>query len=178
MSKEDGEVTRSLLEQFRLIFDMYEEAIDKIPETQWRSSEIDYLIPARLILHAIEVGDFYTSPSPESYAPSEKLGTDASKEGFVWDLKPENLPSREVVLEYHREVRINVEGWLIGMSEENLLGRENKFPWTGSTRFGRALYLFGYYRQHFGEVNGELRRRGLPRIKWRTLRSKSLHSTT
>jgi hypothetical protein len=33
---------------------------------------------------------------------------------------------------------------------------------------GRVLYLLEHCRQHFGELNAELRRRGLPRIKWRT----------
>ena len=81
----------------------------------------------------------------------------------------EKLPFKEMELEYHREVRRKVELWLCKMDENYLLAREEKFPWTGSTRLGRALYLLGHYRQHFGEINAELRRRGLPRIKWRTL---------
>jgi hypothetical protein len=161
--EDGGELTNSLIEAFSIIFDMYEEAIEKIPTTQWAIGDIDYLIPARLILHAIETGDFYSSQSPEGFPWGKRFGND------VWDTAAENLPSKEMELEYHREVRSRVESWLSKMSEHDLLTREEKFPWTGSTRLGRVLYLLAHYRQHFGEVNAELRRRGLPRIAWRTL---------
>ena len=49
----DERITDALVEAFNLIFDMYEEAITKIPVSEWMSGDIDYLIPARLILHAI-----------------------------------------------------------------------------------------------------------------------------
>jgi hypothetical protein len=156
-----------LIEQFNLVFDMYEDAIEKIPETQWRSGEIDYLIPARLILHASEVADYYTTDSSEGYLWNKRFEADPEKVG---NIKPGDLPTQNVMLEYHREVRGKIEGWLRGMSEDDLLKAEEKFPWTGSTVLGRMLYILAHYRQHFGEVNAELRRRDLPRIKWRTLR--------
>ncbi|OGD56361.1 hypothetical protein A3K78_10505 [Candidatus Bathyarchaeota archaeon RBG_13_52_12] len=168
MSKEcDGEITRILIEQFSLICDMYEEAIEKIPEIQWRSGEIDYLIPARLILHANEAADYYTTDSSEGYLWNKRFEADPEKIG---DIKPGDLPPQKVMLEYHREVRGKIEGWLRGMSEDDLLKAEEKFPWTGSTVLSRMLYILAHYRQHFGEVNAELRMRGLPRIKWRSLR--------
>jgi hypothetical protein len=167
--KKEGEhLTNILMEQFSLIFDMFEEAIEKIPETQWTSGEIDYLIPARLILHASEAADYYTTDSSEGYLWNKRFEADPEKVG---DIKPGDLPLQEVMLEYHREVRGKIEGWLRVMSEDDLLIAEEKFPWTGSTVLGRMLYILAHYRQHFGEVNAELRRRGLPRIKWRSLRS-------
>jgi hypothetical protein len=145
-----------LIEQFSLVFDMYEDAIEKIPENQWKNGEIDYLIPARLILHASEAADYYTTDSSEGYLWNKRFETDPEKVG---NIKPGDLPTQNVMLEYHREVRGKIEGWLRG-----------KFPWTGSTVLSRMLYTLAHYRQHFGECNAELRRRDLPRIKWRTLR--------
>lgn len=166
-TEDDERLTHTLIEQFSLIFDMYEEAIEKIPENQWKSGEIEYLIPARLILHAIEAGDYYTTESPEDSLWSKRFESDPDK---FWDIPSENLPSKKIGLEYHRAARMKIEGWLRKMSEGDLLQTEEKFPWTGSTRLGRLLYILAHYRQHFGEVNAELRRRGLPRIKWHSLR--------
>ena len=160
-------LAKILIEQFSPVFDMYEDAIEKIPENQWKSGEIDYLIPARLILHASEAADYYTTDSPKGYLGNKRFETDPEKVG---DIKPENLPPQNVMLEYHREVRGKIEGWLRGMSDGDLLKAEEKFPWTGSTVLSRMLYTLAHYRQHFGECNAELRRRDLPRIKWRTLR--------
>lgn len=166
-TEEDKHLTQVLIEQFSLIFGMYEEAIETIPENQWKSGEIEYLIPARLILHAIEAGDYYTTESPEDYLWSKRFESDPE----VGDIPTENLPSNKMELEYHSAVRMKIEGWLRKLSEGGLLQTEDKFPWTGSTRLGRALYILAHYRQHFGEVNAELRRRGLPRIKWRSLQA-------
>ena len=55
------------------------------------------------------------------------------------------------------------------MGDEGLLAPEEDYAWTGSTLLGRLLYMLAHCRQHLGEINAELRRRGLPRIKWRTL---------
>jgi hypothetical protein len=54
------------------------------------------------------------------------------------------------------------------MEDTTVLSQEGSFPWTGSVVLGRVLYLLGHYRQNFGELNAELRRRGLPRIEWKT----------
>jgi hypothetical protein len=160
-------IAKILIEQFSLVFDMYEDAIEKIPENQWKSGEIDYLIPARLILHASEAADYYTTDSPVGYLWNKRFETDPEKVG---DIKPENLPTQNVMLEYHLEVRGKIEGWLRGMSDDDLFKAEDKFPWTGSTVLSRMLYTIAHHRQHLGEVNAELRRRDLPRIKWHAFR--------
>ncbi|UCD96137.1 MAG: hypothetical protein JSV35_06490 [Candidatus Bathyarchaeota archaeon] len=56
--------------------------------------------------------------------------------------------------------------WLRGLSDAGLLSPEKAFPWTGKTKLGRVMYLLAHCRQHIGEINAELRRRGLPRVKW------------
>jgi len=168
MKKEDKELlVSSLIEAFSLIFDMYEEAIEKIPETDWASGEIEYLTPARLILHATEAADYYTTDAPEGHIWKKRFDLDPEAS----DIKTEDLPSKQRMLEYHHEVCSKIESWLRIMSEVDLLETEDRFPWTGSTLLSRVLYIIAHHRQHFGEINAELRRRGLPRIKWRTLQS-------
>ncbi len=56
------------------------------------------------------------------------------------------------------------------LSMDDVMKPEEKFPWTGSTLLGRIIYMLGHHRQHFGELNAELRRRDLPRIKWSSLK--------
>jgi hypothetical protein len=77
------------------------------------------------------------------------------------------------MLEYHTEVRNKINDRLNTLSLTDLLRPEEKFPWTSSTLLGRIIYTFDHYRQHFGELNAELRRRDLPRIKWTTIKQES-----
>jgi len=141
---------------------MFQDAIENIPEEHWRTGEIDYLIPSRLMLHAIESIDGYFSPR-DGFTLGYRFNTDK------WDTAPpEKLPSKDQARTYLREVREKAESWLASLDDSDLLSPETEYPWTGSTLLGRALYTLAHSRQHLGEVNAELRRRGLPRVKWRT----------
>lgn len=155
-------IGEALLEAFKLIWEMYDEALENIPGEHWRAGEIDYLIPARQVYHAVETADFYSGASPDDFPWGQRFDCGC------FDSPPEELPSREQAREYHDEVRVKVADWIRGLDATEILAREKSFSWTGSVVLGRALYLLGHYRQHLGELNAELRRRGLPRIKWTT----------
>lgn len=155
-------VSEALLESFILVWEMYDEAFETIPEEHWRMGEIDYLIPARQVYHAVQAADFYSGSNPDDFPWAQRFG------GGCFDSPPERLPTREQSREYHDEVRVKVTDWILGMEDLKVLSREGAFPWTGSVVLGRVLYLLSHYRQHFGELNAELRRRGLPRIEWKT----------
>ncbi len=155
-------IGEALIEAFKLIWEMYDEALATVPEEHWRAGEIDYLIPARQVYHAVETADFYSGASPNDFPWGQRF------DSGCFDSPPEELPTREQAREYHDEVRMKVTDWIRDLDAPEILAREKSFPWTGSVVLGRALYLLGHYRQHFGELNAELRRRGLPRIKWTT----------
>jgi len=153
----------SLLEAYKLIWDMYDSAIQDVPEEHWRTGEIDYLIPARLVYHAVQTGDFYTEETPDDFPWGHRFG------GGCFEVPPEGLPTKEQAQAYHDEVREKVTEWIKRTGDPGLMSKEEAFPWTGGVILGRALYLLGHYRQHFGELNAELRWRDLPRINWTTL---------
>jgi hypothetical protein len=160
--KQNTDLSVSLLESLSLVFDMYETAIGQIPDPQWNKGEIDYLVPAKQILHGVEVWDSYTSDTPQGYLCDQRFKFTSE----IGKISIEELPSKQEVLEYHYDVRMKTENWLNKLSFTDLMEPEEIFPWTGSTLLGRIVYMFGHHRQHLGELNSELRRRGLPRIKW------------
>ncbi|MCW4012928.1 MAG: hypothetical protein NWF07_08040 [Candidatus Bathyarchaeota archaeon] len=162
MTAEDERLADTLVEEYRLMFIMYEGAIKQIPETHWKSGDIDYLIPARLVFHAIEAADYYTTDTPPGNVWKNRYGIDPES-GHI---PAEKLPNQQQMLEYHQEVCGKIYAWLGGLTMTDMLVSEEKFPWTGPTLLGRIMYLLGHYRQHFGELNAELRRRDIPRIKW------------
>ena len=92
-------------------------------------------------------------------------------QGFEWeDATPEQFPTREQVLEYMNEMQTRVEAWLKGMKDSDLLSPDTSFdspPRMGGSVLGRAMYLLRHSQHHLGELNGELRRRELPRAEWR-----------
>ncbi len=155
-------IGEALLEAFKLIWEMYDDALENIPGEHWRAGEIDYLIPSRQVYHAVETADFYSGASPDDFPWGQRFDCGC------FDSPAEGLHSREQAREYHEEVRVKVADWIRGLDATEMLAREKSFSWTGSVVLGRALYLLGHYRQHLGELNAELRRRGLPRVKWTT----------
>lgn len=157
-------ISESIIENLSLTWEIYAEAIKTIPNIHWRTGDIDYLIPARLMLHIIETIDFYSGNSPKEYTHGYRFNLDRKT------ALPKQLPRKDELQIYLDEVKEKTEYWLTGMEDEAFFYRETEFPWTGSTVLGRFLYLLAHCRQHFGELNAELRRRGLPRIKWSTFR--------
>jgi len=154
-------VSSSLIQAFALTWDMYKDAIENIPDADWRTGTINYLIPARLVYHVLEASDYYSGTSEDN--------TRGKRFNIDWqEASPSQLPSKDQTLVYLDEVRGKVESWLAGIDDEGFVVKQNIFVWTGRTVLSRALYLLSHCRQHFGEINAELRNRGLPRIVWRT----------
>ena len=161
MSSVNSGVTKSVLEAFTLTWDMYRDAIEEIPEEHWRTGDIAYLTPARLVHHALEAVEFYTGDS-EEFKWGNRLGVD-------WETAtPEQLPTKQQATAYLDEMIERTGSWLMAQTDEEITSRQEVFRWTGGTLLSRALYVMMHCRQHLGEINAELRRRGLKRVKWRT----------
>jgi hypothetical protein len=153
-------IQESLVDAFRRNWDMYEELIKSIPNEHWRTGDINYLIPARLVYHVLESADFYTNPTSKGFAWGKHINVN-------WEVATyEQLPTKVSIQSYFREIMEKVNNWLRGMDDSDFLSPQKEFLWTGNTMLGRAIYLLVHCRQHIGEINAELRRRGLARVKW------------
>jgi hypothetical protein len=154
-------IQKALIESYSLIWDMYQEAIKEIPDIEWKTGEIEYLTPSRIMYHVIETGEFYSGYSKE-FDWGHRFNVEC------WEATGEALPGKDETLEYHKEVRSKITEWVTSLNDEDFLEPEIIFKWTGSTLLSRLLYLLSHYHQHFGEINAELCRRNLPRIMWKT----------
>jgi hypothetical protein len=153
-------MVRELTDHFGRTWSMLRGAIEAFPEGQWRSGDVDFLVPARQALHAVEAAEYYMSEYPGEFEWGHRFGAD-------WEgAAPEKLPTRTELLGYLDEVRMKVDKWLAGMGERGLLEPRQDFPWTGKTALGRALYVLRHIQHHLAEMNTELRRRGIDRPKW------------
>jgi hypothetical protein len=160
MVEASTKICESMIENLSLTWQMYKEAINNIPDEEWKTGEIDYLIPARQILHGIETLDFYSTTAPDVYTHGYRFNLDWQR------ASADQLPRKDQLFTYLDEVKEKMETWINGLDDELFHSPELMYPWTGSTLLGRVLYSLEHCRHHLGELNGELRRRGLPRIKW------------
>ena len=81
-------ISEALLEAYTLIWEMYDDALESVPEEHWRTGEIDYLIPARQVYHAVETADFYSGASPNDFPWGRGSTVDVST------LRPRSCPPR------------------------------------------------------------------------------------
>ena len=160
MVEVSSRISESIIENFQLTWQMYQEAIKNIPEEEWNTGPIDYLIPARLILHGLDTLDYYSTKTPEVTIQGFQFKIDDQK------IPAEQLPNQAQMNKYLDDIQEKLETWIKGLDDESFHCPESRFPWTGSTLHGRLLYSLEHSRHHLGELNGELRRRGLPRVKW------------
>lgn len=155
-------LVRELADQFRRQWSTLRESVNAVPDDQWRAGEHIHLVPARLAYHIFGGTEVYArSTSYEEFRRDRVFGGDWQVMGA------EELPDRAAALRHIDALEKAVERWLSSLEDEGLLTTNDGFPWTGEKKLGRALYLLRHTQSHMGEMNAELRRRGLPRGKWR-----------
>lgn len=155
------QVVNELKEQFRRQWAALRGLLVSLPAGQWRNGEITPLVPARLLYHILSGTEVYArSTSYEEYKANQQFSLD-------WQMAlVEGLPDEQAALGHIGRMERQVEGWLDSLGDDGLMAPDPGFPWTGTIKLGRAMYLLRHTQNHLGELNSELRRRGLPRGKW------------
>ena len=157
-------IVASVTDHLTRTFDMLREAIEALPDEEWRVADEDDLIPARQALHIVESSAFYSGEwTGKKFPTGERLDCN-------WEFSAaDELPGRQDVLTYLDEARAKVEAWLTKRGDDGLLRepQDKRFPWTGACELGRALYLIRHTHHHLGKIHNELRRRGDDRPEWR-----------
>jgi hypothetical protein len=161
VSKSTETLVESVKEQWARTWSMWEEMIHSIPDEEWTSGEIDYLIPARHLVHVTVGEDVFSADTPLDDSDEAKwFGVTA------WETAASNLPDKEVALGKLAVFRSTVEARLSQLTDEALLEPEQAHPWTGQTRMSKLLFSLRHTQHHLGEVNAELIRRGIKGIRW------------
>lgn len=162
MEKGTDILVSSFVDRWVRTWKMWEEMIQSIPDAEWTKGEIDYLIPARHLIHVAVGDDVFSLDAPfDQYDHLQWFGVGE------WGTSPEELPSKEVALAKLADIRATVEARLTKLDDAALLEPEKAHPWTGQTRLGKLLYNLRHIQHHLGEVNAELIRRGIQGVGWK-----------
>jgi hypothetical protein len=161
MSKGTEALVASVKDQWARTWSMWEEMIQSIPDEEWARGEIDYLIPARHLIHVTVGEDVFSANTPlDEFDQSKWFGVPA------WETAASDLPSKEIALGRLAVFRSTVEARLSQLTDEALLEPEEAHPWTGQTRMSKILFSLRHTQHHLGEINAELIRRGIEGVKW------------
>jgi len=154
------EIAASFKRQFDRMWKMLSEAIEKCPRDQWKKAPTHpFFVPSRLAYHVIEAVDFYAGDSPEQFTAGERLGVG-------WrTAELENLASKDATLEYLRDTRREMAARLQNLSDTDFFG-PNPFPGRGKNLLELMAYTLRHSQHHLGQLNGELKRRGLQPARW------------
>jgi len=162
MSNKTEPLAESVREQWARTWSMWDEMIRSIPDEEWASGEIDYLIPVRHLIHVTVGEDAFSADAPLDDSDEAKwFGVPA------WETAASDLPGKEVALGKLAVFRSTVEARLSQLTDEALLEPEQVHPWTGQTRMSKMLFSLRHTQHHLGEVNAELIRRGIEGVRWR-----------
>jgi len=148
--------------QFSRLCHMWRDEIKNIPDDEWRKSDIDYMIPARHFCHVMVSADFYTNEySVEDFDWNALCGGD-------WESIPnEQLPAKHEAIQILNDIQSLVESRLQKLNDDDLQEKEKIAPWAGDSVIEKMIYWLRHFQHHLGEVHAELRRRDIPRAKWK-----------
>ena len=157
----DNIVTDALADHFQRVCKMLGKCVESFTDEAWLSCEEGSLPPARICYHVLGGSERYTWQGPtDEFASKRRFRLD-------WEEAPlAGLPSRTDLLELLGEMETTILAWLRGHGYAGLTGDAPTWPWTGKRAIGQALYLLRHLQHHAGELNRELRRRGLAAVEW------------
>jgi len=88
VSKRTETLVASVKDQWARTWSMWEEMIQSIPDEEWARGEIDYLIPARHLIHVTVGEDVFSADTPlDESVESKWFGVPA------WETAASDLPS-------------------------------------------------------------------------------------
>ncbi len=161
MSKQTKVLVSCVQEQWERTWAMWEDMIHNIPDEEWAKGDIDYLIPARHLIHVTVGDDLFTSDEPfEQYDYCQWFGVEA------WETPAAELPSKKVALAKLADFRAVVAARLDKLDDAALLEPEQMYPWVGQIRLSRLIFNLRHLQHHLGEMSAELSRGGLEGVGW------------
>ncbi len=155
-------ISDSLQRQFERVWESLREAIGNCPDRQWKKGDPAVRIPVRQACHMIGAVEMYAGE--KRFAWDRRFGRPVGD--FSSDLPAADLPGKDETLEYLDEMRAHTQTWLGKMSDEKLLSPQRSNRHTGDTYLERVVYMLRHSQHHRGEMNAELRRRGLAPANW------------
>lgn len=145
---------------YRAIFKMIRNAMDKCPESLWyeRTDEPSFW---HQVYHTVFYIDFYLSESPQNFQKPETIISVTPDLGKM----PENTLSQQQIADYMDTVSKKCKEVLDGLTPTELEG-ENKFGWTGATLAHRLIYNIRHAQHHVGRMNSILERKVGGSVGW------------
>lgn len=158
----DTPVTDALVDHFQRVCAMLQSAFETFPDQAWCDEAEDCRAPSRIAYHILLSSERYTWQGlADEYIPKRRFSLN-------WETTPlAQLPTKAEFLQHFRTMAEEILNWLRSHGDTGLASSKPTFPWTGSCMLGQALYLLRHLQHHLGELNTELRRKGLPAGDWR-----------
>ncbi len=157
----ENPITANLINFMQHVWVELKQVIQRTPAEQWILGSSDYLIPARLAYHIVFAADLYASHMGyEEYKPYRKYKMD-------WEAAPaEQLPTQDQIMTFIDETAQTVTQWLTDLGDAGLLEAETDYPWTGTVKLGRAIFIKSHCQWHIAEMFTILRERGIDPGDW------------
>lgn len=151
-----------LLDQFNRSINMLYAVFDNIPSEKWTSGITETRVTSMIAYHVVETLDFYFSGKTD-----DQFQWGYRFRGPWWETPRENLPTKEEIVTYLREVEARVKEFFKGKDDDALLEDFKLYGWSGETMLGHLVYALRHAMHHQGELTAFQLYFGVGRDTWR-----------
>ena len=136
-----------LISQFQHTFAIFYHEVERFTDQQWITGVAFFQVPVKQAYHLLECLEFYFAGQPlEGYPWGVRFG------GGWWELKDEQLPDKEAVLDYAREVEKQVMTTLSTLEDGDLLKPLPQDQDWASSLVGHYAYALRHTAHHQGQL--------------------------
>jgi uncharacterized damage-inducible protein DinB len=155
-------VTEDLLDQFQKAISMVRFTVEEFDDEQWLSGISWFQTPARVGYHLVESLDFYFSGKRDD----QQFTYGHRFDGPWWEMKEEQLPRKEKLLEYLDEVLERIEETFTLLDDNKLSTHFELYDWSGRTLLGHYAYALRHTMHHQGALTVLATHHGHERESW------------
>jgi hypothetical protein len=137
---------QDLVKEFQHTFRIIYEEIERFDDQQWLRGLDSFMTPVNIAMHIFDCLDFYFHNKPdEVYIWGHHFS------GGWWELPAEQLPSKQLMLDYAHSLEIRILAEIDGLSDADLTK-----PWIFGSESATILGHYVYAMRHTVHHHGEL----------------------
>jgi len=136
-----------LIEQYKHTFRIVNQEIERFTDQDWLEGFSFFQVPVNQAVHLLDCLDFYfREDEVDDYQWGYRFG------GGWWELDEEQLPGKNEVLDYTRELEYLILEKLASLDDVSLSETSPiQFEWA-QTRLGLYIYALRHTLHHHGEL--------------------------
>jgi uncharacterized damage-inducible protein DinB len=141
-------LNKALISNFKGATKLVADVVAQFSQDQWARGNASLQVPWKLAFHIVDCLDYYFREGPEQpYQWGHRFG------GGWWQLRDDQIPDPNSVLDYLKEIEARIERQLSSLEDQDLAEPFDPEKQLGDCSLAHYIYALRHTMHHHGELS-------------------------